>query len=100
MLNAPGHRWLSIRLRGRPELGTNRDAIGASLLLSTSSGQRIWRVVQGSTGYLSAHPKEQHFGLGQDVPVTLTIRWPNGSEEIVSDLEPNQRYQIEQSSNR
>ena len=46
----------------------------------TEGGKKVWRTIQGSTGYLSAHPKQQHFGLGDEQLATVSVRWPNGDE--------------------
>ncbi|MBW3670260.1 MAG: CRTAC1 family protein [Acidobacteria bacterium] len=90
------NNWINVKLLGDPEQGSNRDAIGATILAVTSSGNRIWRAVQGGTGYLSDHPKVQHIGLGDDEVVDLTVRWPNGETTEHRALEANRLHVIEQ----
>ena len=78
------------RLCGGPSLqvdliwsGTaNRFAIGALLRLHTdAAGYR--RDVQATSGYLSGNPPRVHFGFpAGERPLQLTIRWPDGSEEV------------------
>lgn len=86
--------WLAIRLTGAPEQGINRDAIGARIRVRTPAGEHIWREVHGSSGYLSVHPKEQHFGVGLAERVDVEIRWPNGEVQTLSALEVDRRYAV------
>lgn len=91
-----GHHWLRIRLVGDPSQGSNRDAIGARLLVRTPDGLQIWREVHGGTGYLSMDPKEVHIGLGTQQRAEVLIRWPNGKEQIVRDLQADRTHRIVQ----
>lgn len=92
------NNWLKVRLIGDPEQRSNRDAIGATMFATTPSGNRIWRAIQGGTGYLSHHPKVQHFGLGSEQTVDLKIVWPNGEISEHRGLEANQLHTIEHPS--
>ncbi|TDI14394.1 MAG: CRTAC1 family protein, partial [Acidobacteria bacterium] len=89
-----GHHWLRIRLVGDPSQGSNRDAIGARLLVRTPAGVQIWREVHGGTGYLSMDPKEVHIGLGTERRTEVRITWPNGQTQILRDLEPDRTHRI------
>ena len=61
----------------------NRFAIGASLRLDTDAGG-YRRDVEVSSGYLSSNPPRVHFGFpAGERPRRLTIRWPDGSEDVV-----------------
>lgn len=91
-----GNRWLKLTLVGDPARGSNRDAIGARVAIITPDGRRQWREVHGSTGYLSAHPKTVHVGLGQAQQADIEIRWPNGDVEQRTGLEANQSWEIVQ----
>lgn len=91
-----GNNWLKIRLVGNPSAGSNRDAIGARILATNSGGRNLFRTVQGSTGYLSMHPKEQHLGLGAETTADVTIQWPNGEIQTIRGLQANRRHVIEQ----
>jgi len=93
-----GNNWLQITLEGNPELRTNRDAIGARLIVRTSDGNTTWREIHGGGAYLTMHPKEQHIGLGEHSKADLTVRWPNGQEEQFPGLQSNKRYTLVQSS--
>ncbi|MBW3671897.1 MAG: CRTAC1 family protein, partial [Acidobacteria bacterium] len=91
-----GRNWMEVKLVGNPERGSNRDAVGARLIATADDGSRVWREIHGSEGYLSVHPRTQHFGLGGAGKVDLEIRWPNGDTQLVKDLEANRRHIIEQ----
>ncbi|MGB0217878.1 MAG: CRTAC1 family protein [Sinimarinibacterium flocculans] len=92
-LSGDSTHWLAVQLEGDPEAGVSRDAIGARMVATTAS-TRVWREVHGTTGYLSVHPKEQHFGLGKDTSAALEIRWPNGQIQKVDELRAGGRYLI------
>ena len=73
-----GLNWLKLRLIGDPESGSNRDAIGARILVTADGGLRVHREVHGGGGYMSMNPKQQHFGLGTAKSARVDIIWPNG----------------------
>ena len=52
--------------------------LGATLILTTPDGNKRWKEVHSTIGYMSGHPKSQHIGLGNDEVFDLEIRWPNG----------------------
>jgi enediyne biosynthesis protein E4 len=90
-----GNHWLELRLIGDPEKGVTRDAIGARILVDTAAEKGMWREVFSTIGYLSSHPKTQHFGLGKDKAADVTILWPNG-EKQTRHVKADQTYRIEQ----
>lgn len=91
-----GNHWLSVRLTGDPGKGSTRDAIGARILVTSGAGARVWREVHSTVGYLSVHPKEQHFGVGKAERVAIEVRWPNGDVSRYEDVAADQRYRITQ----
>lgn len=91
-----GHHWLKVRLVGDPAQGSTRDAIGAHLTVDTAHLKGLWREVYSTTGYLSGHPKEQHFGLDTDRTADLTVTWPNGKTATFRGLAADRRYRIVQ----
>lgn len=94
------NNWLSVRLVGDPARHTTRDAIGARIVVETNKGIRVWREVHSTTGYLSAHPKEQHFGLGKGSKARISVFWPNGERDVFANASANQRYVITQGEKR
>ena len=89
-----GRHWLKVKLVGAPKQGINLDAIGAQIIVTTKDADHIWRQVQGSTGYLSVHPKVQHFGLGNHKRVNILVKWPNGKRTSLNDITANQTLVI------
>ncbi len=87
MLN---NNWLKIKLVGAPKQQVNLDAIGAQIILTTKDSAKRWRTIQGSTGYMSVHPKVQHFGLNQHHKADILIKWPNGKQTTLKDIAANQ----------
>lgn len=92
-INNENH-WLKVRLVGDPEYGVNKDAIGTSLIVHSDAYGPLWREVHSTTGYLSVHPKCQHFGLGKDLSAKLEVRWSNGHIVTLDDLQVNKQYTI------
>ena len=88
------NHWIKIRLIGDPNEKVNRDAIGSTLILNSKSYKNIWREIHSTTGYLSVHPKEQHFGLGNDDHVSVKVIWSNGEVAELKKLSSKRQYQI------
>lgn len=88
-----GHHWLRVELRGR---GANPDAIGAGLTLEAGP-LRLHRRVMPTRGYLSQVELPVTFGLGDRTRVDrLTIHWPDGSQQEVTDLVVDREVRFEQ----
>ena len=92
---AHGNGWLTVRLVGDPRRKVNRDAIGARLILTGADGLQVTREIQGGSGYLSTHPKTQHFGVGDAKAANLTVFWPNGDTQQFTGLKPGNDYTIQ-----
>jgi len=75
------NHWLTLKLIGHT---SNRDAIGASVKLTTPHGIQMATVTTAGS-YLSSSDKRVHFGLGNAAGADrIEIRWPSG---IVQTLE-------------
>ena len=86
---------ISFRLQGTR---SNRDAIGASVTIETSTGRQT-QTVQAGSAFLSQHSKEVFFGLGEGKgTVRASIRWPSGLVQELHDLPVNHRIWIEEGS--
>ncbi|MDY8135296.1 CRTAC1 family protein [Aquimarina sp. 2201CG5-10] len=92
--NSNTNNWIKIKLIGDPKVKINRDAIGSSMVLNSKNHKNIWREIHSTTGYLSVHPKVQHFGLGKDTSVNVEIRWSNGERYDIKNLKANISYEI------
>lgn len=82
----PGH-WIGVRLR-QPD--GNTFALGAVVVVRARD--LIKTAIIGAEGsYLSQSPSDLHFGIGDaDIVDSLTVRWPDGSEETYEDVAVDQ----------
>jgi curved DNA-binding protein CbpA len=84
---APANNWLSVKLKGTK---SNRDAIGATLELTTASGKKQFNRVTTAVGYASSSQLPVHFGLGSETGIAaLTIRWPSGQTQTIKNPKAN-----------
>jgi hypothetical protein len=90
------NNWLKIKLSGDPQKKSNRDAIGAKVIVYKDNRQIAWREIHGGHGYLSMGPKIQHVGLGKEKTVGVTVIWPNGEISKFKDVKANRQYLIDQ----
>ena len=91
-----GHR-IAIRLRGSP---SNRFGLGASVRLSSNSGQQI-RYLSSSRGFMAASEPAVHFGLGEETMVDqLSVTWPSGTVQEFSQLPVDRLYTITEPDSR
>lgn len=91
--NTSGNNWISIQLEDHSQ-GANRDAIGARILVSTDDQHNIWREIHSTDGYLSAHPKAAHIGLGQAGDCSVIVTWPDGETSTHRMIATNQKMKI------
>lgn len=89
------NNWIKIKLVGSPDYNVNKDAIGSTIVLSSENFKDIWREIHSTTGYLSVHPKQQHFGLGSDLQTNARIKWSNGIVVNFENIEANASYIIQ-----
>lgn len=73
-------------LRISPTTQYGAPARGAVVDLETTAGPQR-RVVDAGSGYLCVSEPVAHFGLGDAEPIEATVRWPDGREETLTDLE-------------
>ncbi|MGA9461269.1 MAG: tetratricopeptide repeat protein [Terracidiphilus sp.] len=84
---------ISFRLKG---VHSNRDAIGASIIVEAGS-LRQTKYLQAGSGFLAQHSKCLFFGVGRpERPLRATIRWPNGLSQIFENLPPNHFIEVEE----
>lgn len=93
-MREPSH-WLTVRLIGR---ASNRNAIGARLILHTSLGDRV-RQIKGGGSYLSQSDLRVHWGLPQGATAqALTVYWPSGHVQRVEPVALDQQLDVIESS--
>src|SRR6185295_1438848 len=73
---------LRVTLRG---VASNRDAIGAKVVVKLADGSSQWRMVKTGSSYLSQSELPLTFGLGASGPGngvrSIDVTWPNGKTE-------------------
>ena len=81
-IRTPNH-WIAIRTVGTK---SNRDGIGARILVKTGSRILVDEVRSGSS-YISSSDMRVHFGVGTATKIEwVEIRWPSGLVEHFADL--------------
>jgi Tfp pilus assembly protein PilF/peroxiredoxin len=88
-----GNASVAVRLVGGK---SNRDAVGAVVTVETDVVRRT-KLVQAGSGFISQHSKELLFGLGKSKRIVkLTIRWPSGLTQTLSDLPLGHRIRVDE----
>jgi enediyne biosynthesis protein E4 len=90
----PTHfHWLELSLIGHK---SNRDAIGASVKVTTSQGT-LYATVTAASSYLSSSDKRLHFGLGTDTKAQkVEIHWPSGIVQSLKDISADQIVRVDE----
>jgi hypothetical protein len=89
----PQRHYLKVTLRGRQ---SNRQGIGARLTAQVN-GQQLVREIFPINSFRSQMPNIAHFGLGDVTKVDkLTIRWPSGKVQELTDLKADGHVVIEE----
>jgi enediyne biosynthesis protein E4 len=94
LMNAgtPGTHWLLLDLQGTRG---SRDAVGAKIKLTTTSGRVLHNHVSVSTGFMSSSDRRVHFGLGAERGIaSIEIRWPSGQVQALSGVMPDQTLRV------
>ena len=78
---------------------SNRDGIGARVILKTNDGERLLGMVKTGSSYLSQSELPLTFGLGKPDKVrtiSLEVMWPSGRKDAISDVKPNQFITVQE----
>jgi hypothetical protein len=93
---SPGCNWIGFSLRGTTG---NRDAVGALVKVTDTSGRSQYARVSTSGSYLSANDKRIIVGLGPNGIDRVTITWPSGrTMELSRGLTLNTFHEIVESA--
>jgi hypothetical protein len=87
---ATEHHWIRLQLVDQPP---NTRAIGAEVRLEGPAGTQR-RTVMPTRSYLSQVELPVTFGLGAATTATLTVRWPDGEEQVLRDLPADRLHVI------
>ena len=89
-----GNHWLWLTLIGTYSC---RDAIGATVKLTTQSGRTLYNHVAISVGLMSSSDKRVHFGLaGESKIASIEIRWPRGTMQTIHNVDADQFLTIKE----
>lgn len=80
--------WLEVELRGDGS-AVSRDAVGARVTVLDDSGHEQVREVIAGSSLGAGSSLRQHFGLGDALPSSVIIRWPNGEVDVIEDAPPD-----------
>lgn len=92
--DASAGRSLLVRLRGTR---SNRDGIGAILVLTDTRGRTQRAIASRASSYQSASDGRVHFGLGAVPAHRLEVRWPSGIRQSVPSLPGHGEVVVEES---
>jgi Ca2+-binding RTX toxin-like protein len=91
-VNGNNNKWLQIDLQG---IQSNRDAVGARVLVTTPDGVTQLREQNGGTHVFAQNSTRLHFGLGQNnIISTLVVQWPSGQTTTLNNVTVNQILKI------
>lgn len=98
------NEWISFTLVGGQKNYTNRDAIGAKILVKRSDvpDKDYWQYISGGNGSSCQSSRTLHFGLGQADRITARIYWPpsrkypSGHQNVLSfsKSQLNHHYEV------
>ncbi len=87
------NHWLILNLTGHR---SNRDAIGATVKVTSSQGPQF-ATVSTAGSYLSSSDKRLHFGLGTDASArSIEIAWPSGLTQTLKDVPADQILKLDE----
>jgi hypothetical protein len=90
--NGTRNHWVGFRLVGSK---SNRDGLGARLIVSDSGGRRRVFDVTTSGSYLSSSDRRVLVGLGAATSLrSVEVRWPNGRVQSLAAPEIDRYYVI------
>jgi hypothetical protein len=82
-----GGHWIELKLIGTR---SNRDAVGAHVLLR-AEGLQQFREVHAGSGYQSGSSLVQHFGLGATTVIEeISIAWPSSAQSVLTAVAVDQ----------
>ncbi len=90
-----GH-WFAVKLVGNVKAGTNRDGIGARVIVHAGELTRSAERRAGAS-FLSTNSPWLHFGLGSETKVEkVEVVWPGGKHSEYGPFDTNKRVVLEQ----
>lgn len=85
--------YLQFAFKGSP---SNRDGLGAQLLLFYNGKAQQYYEHSPYRGYLSSVEPIAHFGLGSLAAVdSVKVIWPDGKQQLLKNVKADQRVQVD-----
>ena len=78
---------------------SNRDGIGAKVVVKTSKGRTLYGMVRTGSSYVSQSELPLTFGLGkpeEGTTLTLEITWPGNQKETIANIKVNQLVVVQE----
>jgi enediyne biosynthesis protein E4 len=86
-----GH-WLALKLQGTR---SNRDGIGAKVMVNLPSGRKLYNHCTTSVGYASSSEPLVRFGFGKESMAKLIeIRWPSGTVQDLHNVKADRVLKV------
>ena len=86
-----GNNWLAVDVVGKHG---NRDGLGARLEIEANGRRQIREVASGHS-HMGQNVATAYFGLADAPSIdSLTVRWPGGAVQTLTDVQPNQRLTL------
>ncbi len=87
------NHYLQIEFEGNDK---NVFGLGSKVILETEEGLQYQELTL-SRGFQSSVSPIMHFGLGSQTTIkSLTVTWPNGTQQILGDIQVDQRLTVQQ----
>lgn len=86
-----GKPWIRIQLTGTT---SNRDAVGAELIISFKDVKPLVQQIKGGGSYLCANDLRQLLAVDDNSVTALQIRWPSGRRTSIVPLESRRTYRL------
>ncbi len=86
-----GNGWLMFDLVGT---SSNRDGIGAKLLITTPDGKVQYREQNGGYHRWSQNHMRVHVGLGTNLTADVEVQWPSGHTDVFTGVNRNVVYKV------
>jgi enediyne biosynthesis protein E4 len=88
------NHWIGLELRGTK---SNREGIGAKVMLTSETGKTQYNLASTTASYLSANDRRVFFGMGQETGIKqIRIQWPSGIEQVIANPKPDQFLKVEE----
>ena len=78
---------------------SNRDGIGAKVVVKTAKGRTLFQMVRTGSSYCSQSELPLTFGLGtpeEGTTLTIEVTWPGNQKETIANVKANQSVTVQE----